>query len=77
MQLQGHNFSSDMSAFRRAIPKQKNGYLYALDDELKELIGKTGDSEIRVAAIKLARLIESELQVRDDIAHLPSNNPIQ
>ncbi len=77
MKLQGHNFSSDMSAFRRAIPKQKNGYLYALDDELKELVANTGDPEIRVAAIKLARLINSELQVRDDIAHLPSNNPIQ
>ncbi len=27
MKLQGHNFSSDMSDFRRSLPKQNNGFL--------------------------------------------------
>ncbi len=76
MKLQGHNFSSDMSDFRRALPKQNNGFLYALDDELDELILETDSDELRNAAAKLRKLIKSELKVRDDIAHLPSNNPV-
>ncbi|MBU2765989.1 hypothetical protein HAP94_07215 [Acidithiobacillus ferrivorans] len=76
MKLQGHNFSSDMSDFRRSLPKQNNGFLYALDDELDELILETDSDELRNAAAKLRKLIKSELKVRDDIAHLPSNNPV-
>jgi hypothetical protein len=76
MKLQGHNFSSDMQDFRRAIPTQNNGFLYALRDELDELILETDSDEMRNAAAKLRKLLNSELQVRDDIAHLPSNNPV-